>query len=140
MTVVTGGLTTLVGLAFDGVGRGPYYTVWPVAEALIIAWATMFPTRQMLVYFVLPLGGRNLILFTVGCTLVFALLSGFVPFVPHFIAQGLMLAYLREPAIGRLWQRLTLGMRGASKRRPSHLRAVDRDREDREDEPPRWLH
>lgn len=138
LTVLTGVITTLLGIVFDGVGRYPYYTVWPVAEGLIIAWATLFPTRQMLVYFVLPLGGRNLILFTVGCTLVFALLSGFVPFIPHFIAQALMLAYLREPAIGRLWQRLTLGMRGGSKRRPSHLRAVDRL--DREDEPPRWLH
>ena len=66
----------------------------------------------MLVYFVIPLGGRNLIYATIGGTLVFALLSGFVLFVPHFIALGLMLAYLREPAIGRFWQRLTLGMRG----------------------------
>jgi membrane associated rhomboid family serine protease len=138
LTVVTGGLTTLLGLVFGSVGAWPYYTVWPVAEAFVIAWATLFPSRQMLVYFVIPLGGRNLILFTVGCTLVFALLSGFVPFVPHFIAQALMLAYLREPAIGRLWQRLTLGMRGGGKRRPTHLRAVDRL--DREDEPPRWLH
>src|SRR5262245_54830383 len=37
ITVVTGGLTTLVGLASGDVGRFPYYTVWPVAEALIIA-------------------------------------------------------------------------------------------------------
>ena len=37
-----------------------YVTIWPVLEALIIAWAIWFPSRQILVYFVLPLGGRNL--------------------------------------------------------------------------------
>ncbi len=139
LSVLTAGVTTLLGISFGGgLRQAVYFTVWPVVEALIIAWATLFPTRQMLIYFVLPLGGRNLILFTMGTTLVFALLSGFIAFIPHFIAQGLMLAYMREPAIGRLWQKLTLGMRGGQKKRPSHLRAVDRL--DREDEPPRWLH
>jgi membrane associated rhomboid family serine protease len=138
ITVLTGGLTTLLSLAWRDLRAWDDVTVWPLADALIVAWATLFPTRQMLVYFVIPLGGRNLIYVTIGGTLVFALLSGFALFVPHFIALGLMLAYLREPSIGRLWQRLTLGMRGGPKRRPTHLRAVDRL--DREDEPPRWLH
>ena len=138
LSILTGAVTTLLGLASPSVRQTAFLTIWPLAEAFIIAWATLFPTRQMLVYFVLPLGGRNLILFTVGCTLVFALLVGFLPFIPHFVAQGLMLVYLREPGIGRLWQRLTLGMRGGGKRRPTHLRAVDRL--DREEEPPRWLH
>jgi membrane associated rhomboid family serine protease len=138
LTALTGGLTTLLSLVWSDLRGWDGVTVWPLADAIIVAWATLFPTRQMLVYFVIPLGGRNLIYATIGGTLVFALLSGFVLFVPHFIALGLMLAYLREPAIGRFWQRLTLGMRGGPKRRPTHLRAVDRL--DREDEPPRWLH
>jgi hypothetical protein len=138
LTGLTGGLTTLLSLAWSDLRAWDNVAVWPLADAMIIAWATMFPSRQMLVFFVIPLGGRNLVYATLGGTLIFALLAGFAGFVPHFIAQGLMLAYLREPAIGRFWQRLTLGMRGASKRRPTHLRAVDRL--DREDEPPRWLH
>ena len=56
--------------------------MWPLADALIIAWATLFPTRQMLVYFVIPLGGRNLIYATLGGTLIFALLAGFVGSCP----------------------------------------------------------
>jgi membrane associated rhomboid family serine protease len=138
LTFLSGGLTTLLSLLWSDLRAWDGVTVWPLADAMIIAWATIFPTRQMLVYFVIPLGGRNLVYATLGGTLIFALLSGFAGFVPHFIAQGLMLAYLREPAIGRFWQRLTLGMRGGQKRRPTHLRAVDRL--DREDKPPRWLH
>ena len=65
------------------------------SSALIIAWATYFPGRDIFVYFVLPLAGRNLIYATLGGTLLFALLSGSARFVPHFAAQLLMLASLR---------------------------------------------
>lgn len=138
LSFLAGATTTLLSLVWADLRAWDGVTIWPLVDALIIAWATLFPTRQMLVYFVLPLGGRNLVYVTLAGTLVFALLSGFAQFVPHFVAMGLMLAYLREPAIGRFWQRLTLGMRGGPKRRSSHLRAVDRL--ERDDEPPRWLH
>ena len=137
LTVAVGALTVLVGLVWGDVRAWQYVTMWPMLEALIIAWAIWFPSRQILVYFVIPLSGRNLVLVTVGGTLIFALLLSINVFVPHFLAEGLTLAYLRVPAVGRFWQRLTLGMRGGSKRRATHLRAVDRDRQD---EPPRWLH
>jgi len=135
VAVVTGLLTTVVGVLVPSF-RIPHYTVWPLVEALIIAWASLFPSRQMLFYFVLPLGGRNLILATLGITLVFAMLASFAAFVPHFIAEGLMLAYMREPAIKRWFRGLASG--GGSRRKPSHLRAVDRL--ERDEEPPRWLH
>jgi membrane associated rhomboid family serine protease len=138
LTVLVGALTVLVGLVWTEVRVMPYVTMWPIMEALIIAWATWFPSRQILVYFVLPLSGRNLVLVTIGGTLIFALLLSISVFVPHFLAEGLTLAYLRVPAIGRMFQRLSLGVRGSQRRRASHLRAVDRL--DREDEPPRWLH
>lgn len=133
---LTGALTAVVGLALPSVATVQYATVWPLVEALIIAWASLFPTRQMLVYFVLPLGGRNLILATVAGTLVFAMLNGFTWFIPHFVAEGLMLAYMQQPAIRRWFRGLSGGAGG--KRRTSHLRAVDRL--ERDDEPPRWLH
>jgi membrane associated rhomboid family serine protease len=131
----TGALTTLVGVLVPSF-QIPHFTVWPLLEALIIAWASLFPSRQMLFYFVLPLGGRNLILATLGLTLVFAMLASFAAFVPHFIAEGLMLAYMREPAIKRWFRGLTAG--GGGRRKATHLRAVDRL--ERDDEPPRWLH
>jgi membrane associated rhomboid family serine protease len=135
VAAATGALTTLVGVLVPSF-RIPHYTVWPLLEALIIAWASLFPSRQMLFYFVLPLGGRNLILATLGITLVFAMLASFAAFVPHFVAEGLMLAYMREPAIKRWFRGLTAS--GGARRKPSHLRAVDRLEKD--DEPPRWLH
>ena len=133
---LTGVVTGLFGLALSRVAVVPYVTVWPLVEALIIAWASLFPTRQMLVYFVVPLGGRNLILATLGGTLIFAMLHGFTWFIPHFVAEGLMLAYMREPAIKRWFRGLTSG--GGGRRKASHLRAVDRL--ERDEEPPRWLH
>lgn len=133
---LTGVITALFGLALTSVAVAPYVTVWPLVEALIIAWASLFPTRQMLVYFVVPLGGRNLILATIAGTLIFAMLHGFTWFVPHFVAEGLMLAYMREPAIRRWFRGLTSS--GGGRRKPSHLRAVDRL--ERDEEPPRWLH
>src|SRR5262245_15063298 len=53
----------------------PYFGMWPVLSALIIAWATLHPHRDLYVYFVLPLRGRNLILATIGGTVLFALLD-----------------------------------------------------------------
>jgi membrane associated rhomboid family serine protease len=133
---LTGAVTSLFGLALSPVAAVPYVTVWPLVEALIIAWASLFPTRQMLVYFVVPLGGRNLILATIAGTLIFAMLHGFTWYIPHFVAEGLMLAYMREPAIKRWFRGLTSG--GGGRRKTSHLRAVDRL--ERDEEPPRWLH
>lgn len=135
VAAATGLVTILVGVLVPSF-RIPHYTVWPLVEALIIAWASLFPGRQMLFYFVLPLGGRNLILATLGVTLVFAMLASFAAFIPHFVAEGLMLAYMQEPAIRRWFRGLSGG--SAAKKRTSHLRAVDRL--ERDDEPPRWLH
>ena len=64
------------------------------------------------------------------------MLHGFAAFIPHFVAEGLMLAYMREPAIKRWFRGLTSA--GGGRRKPSHLRAVDRL--ERDEEPPRWLH
>lgn len=120
----------LMGAAF----LGP----WPLVDALIIAWAVVFPHRDILVYFVLPLRGRHLMYATVGGTVLFALLYGVSRYVPHFLAQGLMLAWLRGLSLERLWLnvRFRLAMRGWQ-RRASHLRPVERRDEH---EPPRWLH
>ncbi len=109
--------------------------VWPLADALIIAWAALFPTRQILMYFVIPVGGRNLIVLTVAGTCVFAFLSGFGAFVPHFAAEALMLAWVYDFTPRRWWLELQARNVRWSPRKRSHLRPVDRD-----DEPPRWLH
>lgn len=132
----TGLVTELLGFVLPVVPYVPYISVWPLVEALIIAWASLFSSRQVLVYFVIPVGGRNLIILTIAGTLIFAMLQSFAAFVPHFVAEGLMLAYMREPAIQRWFRGLTSG--GGGRKKGSHLRAVDRL--ERDEEPPRWLH
>jgi len=112
---------------------------WPMIDALIIAWALIFPFRDLYLFFVLPLRGLNLVYGTIGITLLFAMLPfNLFGFLPHFVAEGLMLASVRWSPRD-LWLRLRY--RFLTRKLwspPSHLRPVQRHR--REDEPPRWLH
>jgi hypothetical protein len=112
----------------------PWGSAWALGEALIIAYAMLFPSRTILVYFVLPLAGRQLLILTVATTVLFALLTSVVYFIPHFAAQALMYAFIRGYSPLALFRRLRTA--GPSlRKRSGHLRAVDR-----EEEPPRWVH
>jgi membrane associated rhomboid family serine protease len=129
-------VTCALGLFAPGVLGLRYSGPWAVVDALIIAWAALYPSRQILVYFVVPVGGRNLIILTVAGTLLLALLDGPIFYVPHFVAEGFALAWAYGYTPRQLWLRLKLrSLRWTPKRRASHLRPVDRDAE-----PPRWLH
>jgi membrane associated rhomboid family serine protease len=134
---LTGLLVTALAFAWAPLQAVAFIGPWPLVSAMIVAWAVLHPHRDVLVYFVLPLRGKNLIYATLLGTLLFALLGGVLHFVPHFVAQGLALLYMREPFLGNLWLRLRyrLNTRGW-RRRASHLRPVDRV----DDEPPKWLH
>jgi len=131
------GVTTcLFGLVLPAVRELSYATAWAMGDALLIAWATHFPTRQILLYFVLPIGGRNLIVLTIAGTALFALFSHPIYYVPHFVAIAFMLVFARYPALDLLWMRLRLlFMRRSSSRRNATLRVVRDD-----DKTPRWYH
>ncbi len=137
VVVGSGVLTCLIArFAWRGLMDFPYGSAWALGEAMIIAYAVLFPSRTILVYFIIPLAGRQLLILTVAGTLLFALLTSFAFFVPHFAAQGLMYAYLRGYSPRLLWLQLkSRTVRWSPRKRPSHLRAADR-----EDEPPRWVH
>ena len=113
----------------------PHQGLWPMQEAMIIAWAALFPDRQILLFFALPVAGRNLIALTIAITVVMAALNGFPTFVPHFVAELVALLYMdvipTRSAIAR--GRLAWFQRGY-RRRTAKLTRVDRD------EPPRWTH
>jgi membrane associated rhomboid family serine protease len=132
-------LTCLVArLVGSGLMGFPYMGSSAVLGALIIAWAVMFPYRQLLVFFVFPLGGKPLIYLTVGLTVLFGLYQGFGSVLPAFFAEGMMLLYMREPTLHRFFLKLRLGaLERASRRRSRHLREVKKDGWG---EPPRWLH
>jgi membrane associated rhomboid family serine protease len=136
IVVGSGLVTCLVALAWPRVMAFPYASAWALGEGLIVAYALLFPSRTILVYFVLPLAGRQLLILTFAGTLLFGLLVSFPMVVPHFAAQGLMYAYLKGYSPRLLWLRLKARtVRWKPPKRASHLRAVERD-----DEPPRWLH
>jgi membrane associated rhomboid family serine protease len=130
-----GALTCAAALVAPSLRTLPFYGTWGILDALIIAWATAFPGRDLLVYFVLPLRGKTLIYVTVGGTILFALLSAPTAYIPHFFAMALMLGYQRLP---QLRARMATGF--TKTRRPSHLRSVDRWPTGRGDDKPRWYH
>lgn len=131
----TGLTTSLLALVIPGLVQPFYIGPWPIVDALIIAWATHFPYRDLYVYFVLPLRGRNLIYATLAGTLLLGLLYGLAGVLPHFIAEGFMLAYLR--GLGSLWLRIWPRKVWTPRRSSSRLRSVEKSARE---EPPRWLH
>jgi membrane associated rhomboid family serine protease len=130
-----GALTCLLALGVPSLRLVPFYGTWGILDALIIAWASVFPGRDLLLYFVLPLRGRTLVYATIGGTVLVALLHGITAYIPYFLAEALMLAYLGLP---QLRARMTTGF--ARPRRPTHLRSVDRWTSHRGDDKPRWDH
>jgi len=133
--LLAGGLTSWLVLALPGArpAAGFYASPWAIVDALIIAWATLFPGRRIFMYFVLPVQGRALILMTVGFTALFAVFQGWQAFVPHFIAQGLMGLYLDRLRFVRwAWLRARLAVYERQlRRRGAHLRVVQRDEKPR---------
>jgi len=133
---VVGAVTCLIGrYVWPPVAALPHFGLWPMQEAMIIAWAALFRDRQILLFFALPVAGRNLIALTIAITVVMAALSGFPIFVPHFVAEVAALLYMDiipvRSAIAR--GRLAWFQRGY-RRRTARLTRIDRD------EPPRWTH
>jgi hypothetical protein len=118
----TGVLTTLLGLLWGDVLRSQYLSIWPLADALIIGWAMLFPNRTILFMFVLPAAGKNLLYLTVGMTALFAIMDGFSNFAPHFLAMAVMYAYLRGGSVLKAQFRLNRLLRP---RRNSGLKVVD---------------
>jgi membrane associated rhomboid family serine protease len=139
LAAATGLATCLVALGFPPIRSLTFVGMWPMVSALIIAWATYFPGRDVFVYFVLPLRGQNLIYATLGGTLLFALLPPRIPlFVPHFAAQLLMMAAMRGTPLGQIWARLKYELAYRRwRRRASKLKAVPPASQD---ETPRWYH
>lgn len=120
----TGALTCLVALAWPRLAAMPLVGAWPISEAMLVAWALLYPERELYLYFVVRVSGWTAVLAVVVGTALFAFYYGLAPFVPHFGAQALMLLFMADlpRALRRVRRRLRRGRR--------HLRIVD------DDEPP----
>jgi len=119
--VLAGLGTCLIALAWRPLLGTSYMDSWRVIDALVIVWAFLFPTRQIMFNFVVPVSGKALAWITVALTVFFALLSGLAVFLPHMIALVLGFAYVRgAPLLRRRWMGLgTRGPQGPARRRPS---------------------
>jgi membrane associated rhomboid family serine protease len=131
-----GVLVTLLALVAPGwaaAHAGP----WAVLSGLVVAWGLLFPERQMLFNFVIPMTGRTLAWATVGLTLFFAAFEGFRAHLPHFAAQALVVLWFRGLSARGAWQslRIWLGQR-RMRRRAAHLRVMGKGGKD---DPPRWM-
>jgi membrane associated rhomboid family serine protease len=124
-TVGVAAATTLIGrFLWSEVYALAYLGNWPIAEAMVIAWAVLYPDRQIYVYFVLPVGGKALIAITLVGTTLFALYYGFALFVPHYLAELSMLLYLGQLRRWMLtWRRDRL-MRAQKRQRAADQRYV----------------
>jgi hypothetical protein len=136
LAAATALVLALLALVYPPLAIMPYLAPWAMADALLVGWGVLFPNNQILLMLVLPVQGRQLVLATFGATLIVGAMSGFLGVLPHFVAMGLMLAFLRERTFETAWLKLRyrfLQLRAG--RRRGHLRAVDRD-----DDRPRWVH
>lgn len=136
--VLVGAVTCLIGrYVWSDVALVPHMGLWPMEEAMIIAWAALFRDRQILLFFALPVAGRNLIGLTIAITVVMAALGGFHQFVPHFVAELAALAYMDVISVRSWTARARLAwFQRRYRQRTARLTRIDRD----EDEPPRWTH
>lgn len=144
ITALAAGLTTLIArFLWPEMWTLPFLGLWPIAEALVIAWATLFPEREIALYLVLRVKGKYLVPITVGLTVLFALFYGFDRFIPHFLAEGMMLLYMGQLRRGVLKWRLKR-LERQKRRYVDNVIRLDRRERDRDDEPPtgkppRWL-
>lgn len=131
--------TTLLALVWAP-ASGAHLGIWPVANALIVSWALLYPERQVNVWGVLPITGRTAAWLILGGTFLYGIaaggLRGIGSFTPHLCALALAWALSRGVGV-RPWReaRMWWAERDA-RRRARHLKVVKKDGED---DRPRWL-
>jgi membrane associated rhomboid family serine protease len=132
--------TTLIALVWAPASAG-HIGIWPVANALIVSWAMLYPDRQVNIWGVLPLTGRAVAWLVVGGTFLYGLaaggLRGIGTFTPHLCAIALAWILARGLSARGPWRdaRAWWAERDA-KRRARHLKVVKKDGEQ---DRPRWL-
>jgi hypothetical protein len=140
---IGGGLTLLVAAVVCGAARllwpelmgHSYLGCWTLGAALMIAWAVTFPERQLLLYFVLRVSGRQLLYLELGLTALSAIYYGLASVFHIITAQALMLLYLYRFSVRR--QVRSLAGRWRRRRAAPNLRVWDEKKGDFR--PPKWV-
>jgi hypothetical protein len=138
-TLFAGVGTTLLAFVWAPAST-PHIGIWPVANALIVSWAMLFPDRQVNIWGVLPLTGRTLALLIVGGTVLYGLAAGGIRGIGAFSVH--LLAILSAWLLSRGAMRMPWGdarrwwLEREQRRRTKHLKVVKRDRSN---DRPRWM-
>jgi membrane associated rhomboid family serine protease len=136
-TLGAGVVTTLLALVWENATVIAHLGAWPVVNALLVAWAMLYPDRQVNIWGVLPLTGKTLAMLVAFGTVLYAIASGLAAFTPHLVA--IAIAWIQARGMGgrrlgsqarRWWAERDM------KRRTKHLKVV---RKDGPDDRPRWL-
>ena len=85
VSALAGLATALVGLALPVVGRFSYFGNWPAIAGLITAFAVTMPNAQIFFAFILPVSARTLLAISVGVTVLFMVMDGWVGYVPELL-------------------------------------------------------
>jgi membrane associated rhomboid family serine protease len=133
--------TSVVALLWAPLRDLQHVGIWPVANAMLVSWAMLYPDRQLNFWGVLPLTGRATAWLVLGGTILWGIsaggLVGILSFTPHLFALAAAWVASRGLGVRGPWRdaRMWWAERDA-KRRARHLKVVKRDGEgDR----PRWL-
>jgi membrane associated rhomboid family serine protease len=135
--------TTLLAYVWEDASV-PHLGVWPVVVGLLVAWALLFPDRQMSWFGVMRMTGKTVAWITLGLTVLSGLFAGrgggfhgLATVLPHLIAIGI--AWLQARGLGgrRLgWQARQWWAEREMRRRTKHLKVV---RKNGPGDRPRWM-
>ncbi len=133
--------TTLLAIVWDPASWVAHAGIWPVANALLVAWAMLFPDRQVNIWGVLPLTGRTLALLVVAGTALYAVAGGwprgFASFTPHLLAIAIAWSQARGLGTRRGWSQARRWWSDREQRRRARRFKVVR--KDGAGDRPRWM-
>jgi membrane associated rhomboid family serine protease len=131
--------TTLLAMAWPA-ANASHIGIWPVANALLVSWAMLFPDRQVNLWGIVPLTGKTLAWLVVGGTFLYGLAGGGVRgigvFSPHLFAIAFAWLLARGKVRGPWRDAKQWWGERDQKRRARHLKVVKKDGSD---DRPRWM-
>lgn len=135
LAAAAGVAVSLLALAWPALMAGRWTGLWPALDGLVVAWALLFPFRQILLFFALPVSGQALLWVTVGGTVLYALFAGFAAFAPHLLAEGAMWLHASGRGPGSWLRR----MARARTRRRGRFEVIHADRDPDRATDRRWM-
>ena len=119
--------TSAVGFFVPAVWTHSYFGNWSSLEGLIAAFAVLMPSAQIFLYFV-PVQARWMLPVSAGITVLFMLMTGWVPYLPQLFGLGAGVLFARGVAPRNFMLRMRVWWIDRRLRR-SKLRVVRKDDE-----------